>query len=68
MTKEVIALALGVAAYCDGCLGYHTRAWHGYSEPECPVLSSVAKKASRAKPTDCGPYRAVSLTMWRKCM
>lgn len=25
-TKEMIALALGAAAYCDGCLGYHTRA------------------------------------------
>jgi len=25
-TKELIALALGVAARCDGCLGYHTKA------------------------------------------
>ena len=25
-TKEYIALALGVAAHCDGCLGYHTKA------------------------------------------
>ncbi len=25
-TKEFIALALGVAAHCDGCLGYHTKA------------------------------------------
>lgn len=25
-TKEMIALALGVAARCDGCLGYHTKA------------------------------------------
>ncbi len=24
-TKELIALALGVAAHCDGCLGYHTK-------------------------------------------
>ncbi len=24
--KEMIALALGVAARCDGCLGYHTKA------------------------------------------
>lgn len=24
-TKELIALALGVAAHCDGCLAYHTR-------------------------------------------
>jgi AhpD family alkylhydroperoxidase len=25
-TKELIALVLGVAAHCDGCLGYHTKA------------------------------------------
>ena len=25
-TKELIALAIGVAAHCDGCLGYHTQA------------------------------------------
>ena len=24
-TKELIALALGVAAHCDGCLGFHTK-------------------------------------------
>jgi AhpD family alkylhydroperoxidase len=24
-TKELIALALGVAAHCDACLGYHVR-------------------------------------------
>ena len=25
-TKELIALALGVAAHCDGCLGFHVKA------------------------------------------
>jgi AhpD family alkylhydroperoxidase len=25
-TKELMALALGVAAHCDGCLGYHLKA------------------------------------------
>lgn len=25
-TKELIALALGVAAHCDPCIGYHTQA------------------------------------------
>lgn len=25
-TKELIALALGVAARCDGCIGFHTQA------------------------------------------
>ena len=25
-TKELMALALGVAAYCDGCIGFHAEA------------------------------------------
>ncbi|MBR0764820.1 AhpD family alkylhydroperoxidase [Bradyrhizobium japonicum] len=25
-TKELIALALGVASHCDGCIGFHTEA------------------------------------------
>ncbi len=25
-TKELIALALGVAAHCDGCIGFHAKA------------------------------------------
>jgi len=25
-TKELIALALGVAAHCDGCIGFHVKA------------------------------------------
>ena len=25
-TKELIALAIGVATHCDGCIGFHTRA------------------------------------------
>lgn len=24
-TKELLALALGIAAHCDGCLGYHAK-------------------------------------------
>jgi AhpD family alkylhydroperoxidase len=27
-TKELIALALGVAAQCDGCIGFHTQTLH----------------------------------------
>lgn len=25
-TKELVALALGIAAHCDGCLAFHTKA------------------------------------------
>tara|TARA_R110002110_G_scaffold119309_2_gene293767 strand:+ start:54440 stop:54781 length:342 start_codon:yes stop_codon:yes gene_type:complete len=27
-TKELIALALGIATHCDGCIGFHTQALH----------------------------------------
>ena len=27
-TKELIALAVGVAAHCDGCIGFHTQTLH----------------------------------------
>ncbi len=27
-TKELIALAIGVASRCDGCIGFHTEALH----------------------------------------
>lgn len=27
-TKELVALALGVSAHCDGCIGFHTQALH----------------------------------------
>jgi AhpD family alkylhydroperoxidase len=41
-TKELIALAVGIAVHCDGCVAYHTRAaWkHGASRPE--VAETVA--------------------------
>lgn len=27
-TKELVALALGVAAHCDGCIGFHSQTLH----------------------------------------
>jgi AhpD family alkylhydroperoxidase len=41
-TKELIALAIGIAVHCDGCVAYHTRAaWkHGASRQE--VTETVA--------------------------
>ncbi len=27
-TKELVALAIGVAVRCDGCIGFHTKALH----------------------------------------
>jgi alkylhydroperoxidase/carboxymuconolactone decarboxylase family protein YurZ len=26
-TKELMALAIGIAVHCDGCVAYHTKKW-----------------------------------------
>ena len=41
-TKELIALAIGIAARCDGCLGYHAKAAlrHGATRDE--ILETIA--------------------------
>ena len=43
-TKELIALALGVAARCDACIGYHIQALVklGVSRPELDETLGVA--------------------------
>ncbi|MGY3530041.1 AhpD family alkylhydroperoxidase [Bradyrhizobium sp. USDA 4452] len=38
-TKELIALALGVAAHCDGCIGFHAEA----------LVKSLASAARRSR-------------------
>ena len=43
-TKELIALALGVAAHCDGCIGFHVKALKalGATKEEVEEALSVA--------------------------
>jgi AhpD family alkylhydroperoxidase len=43
-TKELIALALGVASHCDGCLGFHAKALArlGATRPEVEEALGVA--------------------------
>lgn len=43
-TKELIALAIGVAIRCDGCIGFHAKAaqMQGASRPEVLVVVAVA--------------------------
>ena len=43
-TKELIALAIGVAQRCDGCIGFHTKALvqMGCSEAELQEMLGVA--------------------------
>ena len=41
-TKELIALAIGIAARCDGCIGFHTKAaiHHGATREE--ILETIS--------------------------
>lgn len=41
-TKELIALAIGIAARCDGCLAYHARAAAKYGASREEVLETIA--------------------------
>lgn len=42
-TKELIALAIGVAVHCDGCIGFHTKAArrHGATRDEVAEVISM---------------------------
>jgi AhpD family alkylhydroperoxidase len=41
-TKELMALAIGIAMRCEGCIAYHARAAHGYGATRQEVLETVA--------------------------
>lgn len=41
-TKELIALAIGITARCDGCLAYHARAAHRHGATREEVLETVS--------------------------
>ncbi len=41
-TKELIALALGIAARCDGCLAFHAKAVHALGGSRAEVLDVIA--------------------------
>jgi AhpD family alkylhydroperoxidase len=40
-TKELIALALGVAAHCDGCIGFHVQALHKLGASRAEVKEAL---------------------------
>ena len=40
-TKELIALALGVAAHCDGCIGFHAEALVGLGASRAEVEEAL---------------------------
>ncbi len=41
-TKELIALAIGVAGHCDGCIGFHAKALVRLGVPRAQVMEALA--------------------------
>ena len=41
-TKELMALAVGIAVHCDGCVAYHTKMAHQHGATRDEVLETVA--------------------------
>lgn len=41
-TKELIALALGIAARCDGCLAFHAKAARKHGAQREEILETIA--------------------------
>ena len=40
--KELIALAIGVAGHCDGCIGFHAKALAKLNAPRDQVMEALA--------------------------
>ncbi|NQY44054.1 MAG: carboxymuconolactone decarboxylase family protein [Legionellales bacterium] len=40
-TKELIALSLGVAARCDGCIGFHTQALYELGATKKEIVEAL---------------------------
>jgi len=41
-TKELMALAIGIAVHCDGCVAYHTKMAHQHGASREEVTETVA--------------------------
>jgi AhpD family alkylhydroperoxidase len=41
-TKELMALAIGIAVHCDGCVAYHTKMAHQHGASREEVAETVA--------------------------
>lgn len=41
-TKELMALAIGIAVHCDGCVAYHTKMAHQHGATREEVLETIA--------------------------
>src|SRR5674476_390342 len=40
--KELMALAIGVAVHCDGCVAYHTKMAHQHGATREEILETIA--------------------------
>jgi len=41
-TKELMALAIGIAVHCDGCVAYHTKMAHQHGATRDEVAETIA--------------------------
>jgi AhpD family alkylhydroperoxidase len=41
-TKELMALAIGIAIHCEGCVAYHTKMAHQHGATKQEVLETIA--------------------------
>lgn len=41
-TKELMALAIGIAVHCDGCVAYHTKMAHHHGASRQELIETVA--------------------------
>jgi AhpD family alkylhydroperoxidase len=41
-TKELMALAIGIAVHCEGCVAYHTKMAHQHGATREEVIETVA--------------------------
>ncbi len=41
-TKELMALAIGIAVHCDGCVAYHTKMAHRHGATREDIAETVA--------------------------
>ncbi len=41
-TKELMALAIGIAVHCDGCVAYHTKMAHQHGATRDELVETVA--------------------------
>ena len=41
-TKELMALAIGIAVHCEGCVAYHTKMAHQHGATREEILETVA--------------------------